>query len=366
MADSHPKTRLLFLDGLRGWAALIVMLTHVFIGSLPPVNTGPLNMLAWWPFTGQFSVGIFFVVSGFALSVAFLQDNDRRRLLKMAGGRYVRLMVPIFATCALVSIFLNAGIIPAPDERLPAYATNYAFDHSVGHLLWFSTWAVFVNFDFVNAYAGPLWTMSYELIASYCLFALMLICPTATLRRIACLGIGLYLVAIDSVYCWFFFGMSAAELYLLMQDRPKVARRAGWLGWILLVVGYWLPLNSPDIWARVVLVGVTFWFFGTMLSPTMRGLMSSRFSLLLGMISFPLYLVHESMIVAVGGRLYVGATSTFEMFLAGLAAIVASVLLAIAFIPIDNLGRKLARETGNLLEYLVMTAWRRFQPSAAG
>jgi peptidoglycan/LPS O-acetylase OafA/YrhL len=37
--------------------------------------------------------------------------------------------------------------------------------------------------------------------------------------------------------------------------------------------------------------------------------MSSRFSSFLGNVSFPLYLVHESMIVAVGGRIYVGASS---------------------------------------------------------
>jgi peptidoglycan/LPS O-acetylase OafA/YrhL len=346
-------TRYEFLDGLRGWAALNVMILHVFFGSLPAIDSESLPIWAWWPFTGVFSVGIFFVVSGFALSVAFLQDNDRKRLLRMAGGRYVRLMVPIFATCALVSFFLNTGIIPAPDTRLPAYATSYGFDPTVGHLAWFSIWAVFFNFDFVNTYAGPLWTMSYELVASYSLFVLMLACRPAILRRPVCLGFGLSLLAMDSVYCWFFFGMSAAELYLWLQRRPNMSRYAVWIGWGLLAAGYCFPLDGLGGGSRAVMTGVTLWFLGTMLLPPMRSFMSSRFSLFLGKISFPLYLVHESMIVAVGGRIYVGASSAWTMLLADLATVATSLLLAMAFVQVDNLGKVLSRKTGKLFEKAV-------------
>jgi peptidoglycan/LPS O-acetylase OafA/YrhL len=101
------------------------------------------------------------------------------------------------------------------------------------------------------------------------------------------------------------------------------------------------------------MTGVTLWFLGTMLLPPMRSFMSSRFSLFLGKISFPLYLVHESMIVAVGGRIYVGASSAWTMLLADLATVATSLLLAMAFVQVDNLGKVLSRKTGKLFEKAV-------------
>lgn len=335
------------------------MLTHVFIGSLPPIDYTPLHMSAWWPFTGSYLVGVFFVVSGFALSIGFLQNTRRKQLLRMIGGRYVRLLVPILATCALVSVFLNLGIIPASGERLPAYVSNYAFNPTADHVLWFSFWGVFFDFDFAYSYAGPLWTMAYELIGSYSLFALMLFVPQGAARRAVCLGIGFYLLATDSVYCWFFFGMAAAELYLWLQNRQSIGRYAEKVGWFLLALGFYLPLNVPAKWDRMVLLGVVCWFLGSMLVPTMRALMSSRISLFLGKLSFPLYLVHEAMIVAVGGPLYMGATTSLEKFLAGLAVAAASMVLAMVFVPIDTLGQTLSRKTGTMVVAAAEAVWRR-------
>lgn len=332
------------------------MLLHVFFGSLPPLGSKPISFPSWLPFTGAYMVGLFFVVSGFALSISFLQDNDRKRLLRMTGGRYVRLMVPIFATCALASICLNTGIIPAPAARLPAYATSYAFDPTLGHLLWFSTWAVFFNFDFGNTYAGPLWTMAYELIGSYSIFALLLLVKQVAVRRSLCLCIGVYLFMKESVYCYFFFGVMAAELYVWLQNRENLDAYAAKLAWVFLAAGFYLPSSHTP---KAVLAGVICWFVGTMLSPTMRRLMSARLSRFLGEISFPLYLVHETMIVAVGGPIYVAADSSVGKLMAGVAAATASILIARAALPVETGSKKAASWVGRLVADAVEMIWSR-------
>jgi peptidoglycan/LPS O-acetylase OafA/YrhL len=65
-ADQHPM-RFGFLDGLRGWAAVIVLFHHVFVDGLP-ANDFMADRLFWariFFMNGTFAVCLFFVISGF-------------------------------------------------------------------------------------------------------------------------------------------------------------------------------------------------------------------------------------------------------------------------------------------------------------
>ena len=55
---------------------------------------------------GSFAVSVFFVVSGFSLSVGYLERGDPAILVRLAAGRYLRLVVPIFAVCLIVHLLL--------------------------------------------------------------------------------------------------------------------------------------------------------------------------------------------------------------------------------------------------------------------
>ena len=66
---------------------------------------------------GTFAVCLFFVISGFSLSISYLQTGDERGLARMAAGRYVRLAIPIFAICSITYLLLGLNIIPPSAER---------------------------------------------------------------------------------------------------------------------------------------------------------------------------------------------------------------------------------------------------------
>ncbi len=103
-----------FLDGLRGWAAVIVLFHHVFVDGLP-ANDFMADRLFWariFFMNGTFAVCLFFVISGFSLSISYLQTGDERGLARMAAGRYVRLAIPIFAICSITYLLLALNIIP--------------------------------------------------------------------------------------------------------------------------------------------------------------------------------------------------------------------------------------------------------------
>src|SRR6202022_3314040 len=81
--SEKPVRRLRFLDGLRGWGAVVVLLFHVFSEGLPIDATIGDRLKYFIPFNGMMAVFVFFVVSGFSLSAL----PGRRRPSPMAEDR---------------------------------------------------------------------------------------------------------------------------------------------------------------------------------------------------------------------------------------------------------------------------------------
>ncbi len=135
--------RLKFLDGLRGWGAVIVLLYHVFSDGLPVDAVIGGQLKYYVPFNGTLAVLVFFVVSGFSLSVRYLAEGDIQSWLKIAAGRYLRLAIPILAACLVVHLVMVFGFVDPPAERLPKFGSFFNFAPTSWHLLKFSLFDVF-------------------------------------------------------------------------------------------------------------------------------------------------------------------------------------------------------------------------------
>jgi peptidoglycan/LPS O-acetylase OafA/YrhL len=146
-ADQHPM-RFGFLDGLRGWAAVIVLFHHVFVDGLP-ANDFMADRLFWariFFMNGTFAVCLFFVISGFSLSISYLQTGDERGLARMAAGRYVRLAIPIFAICSITYLLLALNIIPPfRGKAAPAGYLWHVHAKCCGTVRIFAGWGVCVS-----------------------------------------------------------------------------------------------------------------------------------------------------------------------------------------------------------------------------
>src|SRR4051794_41615722 len=68
--EASAQRRVTGLDGIRGLAALFVVVHHTYLESFPgyPVNTGP-SWLGWMLY-GHLAVVVFIALSGFSLAVA--------------------------------------------------------------------------------------------------------------------------------------------------------------------------------------------------------------------------------------------------------------------------------------------------------
>ncbi len=127
--SARASERLHGLDGIRGLAALFVVLHHCWLLSFPgyPSNTGP-----WWLgglVYGHFAVVIFIVLSGFSLSIAPSRSRwQLRSVREFARRRAWRILPPYWAALAF-SLAVAWWIVaqPGTDEPTGKSVAVYGF-----------------------------------------------------------------------------------------------------------------------------------------------------------------------------------------------------------------------------------------------
>ena len=112
-------TKLNYLDGLRGWAAAIVLLDHwMLMGYNDPTSQSQSVLWESWLFRtplrlfidGGFAVSIFFVLSGYVLMIKYMKNQGRTDLITSGLiKRYPRLMFPAFVSLILYYSWLHFG-----------------------------------------------------------------------------------------------------------------------------------------------------------------------------------------------------------------------------------------------------------------
>ncbi len=166
--------KLLFLDGMRGLAALYVLLFHLYTPDDLPAAVR--HGLSWLRF-GHYAVGIFIVLSGYSLMLPVVRSEDGH----IPGGtvnffkrRARRILPPYYAAmaCSLAVLFLarlgmNALHTTSGDQTL---ASQVEPGDLVTHLLLIHNWFP----RYVGQINGTHWSVAAEW-QIYFLFPLLLL-----------------------------------------------------------------------------------------------------------------------------------------------------------------------------------------------
>jgi peptidoglycan/LPS O-acetylase OafA/YrhL len=111
--------RLAGLDGIRGLAALYVVLNHVFLRAFPgyPVDHAPF--WAAWLIYGRFAVVVFIVLSGFSLALSPARHGWRLDGLSRFAARRARRILPPYWAALAFSLAVAWLVIPQPGHGMP-------------------------------------------------------------------------------------------------------------------------------------------------------------------------------------------------------------------------------------------------------
>ncbi|KAI1756876.1 hypothetical protein F4782DRAFT_549279 [Xylaria castorea] len=211
-----------YLDGLRGLAAVIVCVAHYtevnhpnltpWYGVSPDPATAPEPSWIQLPFvrvmfSGRPMVHVFFVMSGFALSVkalAAVRARDFAKchsiLISAALRRPIRLCGPPVVSMVFIILFIRAswlwGILPTLRQQLNDWVVA-AYYHV--------TWPWSSDIDLSPPYNVNLWTIPIELCHSTLLFLIIL--ALSRVRTAARVAFALAFV----MYCLRYGRWAAAE-----------------------------------------------------------------------------------------------------------------------------------------------------------
>ncbi len=223
------SNRFLELEGLRGVAAVVVAAYHFllafylfsFLGPRSPMVSAQNNFIEDNLYgnpimvflSGTFAVAIFFVLSGFVLSIGFFTIKKTEIIKKMAAKRYLRLMIPALASIMLCFLALLLGLGHIQEVA--------ALTHS-GWLA--ETWTF--NPDFLaavkggvidiftvsgNSYNNVLWTMQIEFVGSFIVFGFLMLFGKVKYRFIIYIFLGI--LTFNTWFIGFIAGMAMADLF---------------------------------------------------------------------------------------------------------------------------------------------------------
>jgi peptidoglycan/LPS O-acetylase OafA/YrhL len=301
------KQRLLELDGIRGWAAMVVLLYHLILevfGQLFPVYN---NLFFRAIFDGNLAVCIFFILSGDALSSSFISSGKFSVLARLIVKRYFRLAGPVLLATLIVYLLMSFNFVfnkEAGDIVLrPIWlGSQLNFEPNFEDAFKFGVRFVFTDFHFESSYNPYLWPMSIELLGSFVTFMYLAIYRNLKKPLMVVVFFAFIFLIARSYYSLFCIGIFFSHMrnqgFFNRVFESKYSRNLTLLGTLLLIFLLMInnSLSEKVFQSQVVLAGLIVFIIYSR-----KGYIqffSNPISVYLGKISFPLYITHFAVIIS--------------------------------------------------------------------
>ncbi|NGM84290.1 acyltransferase [Paenibacillus sp. 7124] len=318
------EKKLFYLDGVRGLAAFAVVISHYIQVFYPAALNGrqqqahfkwdiwyghsPINLF----YNGQFAVCLFFVLSGYVLSVKMFENElDNETFLKLlhssALRRYIRLAVPAAVSVLLVYLAIITNAFYLQDIWGTTWTdmkkNYYALDTNIYTVIKAAIFDPFFRFK-AHPYNPVLWTMSYELLGSFLIFGFLALFGRVKKRWIVYMVLSF--AFIQTYFVAFLWGMLLADLLkhkwvqsilmkvlvLLMGIYLGSAPYTSLMGTMYEPIEVWTKNFDIDPRLLARTLGAAMILFALLRSKLLQYVFGWKPFVYLGQISFSLYLIH--------------------------------------------------------------------------
>ena len=229
------------LEGVRGLAAIMVVLHHSLLAFYPVMVFGPGGLqhtrfednIFGTPlaivYAGTFAVAIFFVLSGFVLTVGFFQTKSETIIKKLASKRYLRLMLPALAVTMLAYICIKLGfpqyIAKAAGITGSVWLSGSSWNPDLTFIqsIFSGTIGIFTQGN--SPFDNVLWTMLTEFAGSFIVFAFVLLFGSSKHRWLSYIVISIF--TFNTWFLPFIIGMGLADLY--SSGKLEVFKKKRWV-----------------------------------------------------------------------------------------------------------------------------------------
>lgn len=323
-ANGAPQTRVEFryLDGMRGVAALAVVIFHTFLFTGREGQAAlELPLIGWIVGYGYLGVPIFIVLSGYVLMMPLTRSPTlqfRGGVTKFWGRRAKRILPPYFAAL-LVSLALIVCVPVMNRQSGTAWDSKIPVD--LGGVLSHLVLIHHVSPNWAFQIDGPLWSVALEwqiyffmpllLLPLFRRFSPWIVTPVITVVMLGASFLGFAQWAHPWLLGLFAAGMFAAQLTMAPTVRRSTAR---WLTATVISSVVLLVILSPfiqgKVWFSEIIAGGGFMALLVILGRrTTAGKSIGIFRLFqskplryVGLVSYSVYLLH-SPLLALGNLL---------------------------------------------------------------
>ncbi|KAI8280964.1 hypothetical protein K4K56_011961 [Colletotrichum sp. SAR 10_98] len=246
--SNEPQRRKLnhtaYLDGLRGVAAFVVYIFHFSYLWFPDLGWGygfeGHRLFLQMPIiralhSGRASVTVFFVISGFVLTLKTLtmihNGKGDQALSTLAGSAFrrpFRLYLPIFAATFIIALLVYGGNYVRDPSGAPVPPRGETLEDQLQHWFWstvnlMNPFRPIINRENMKGseYDGHLWTIPVEFKGSLLVFFLLLIFARTKrwIHMVSVMGTGVWLVHTgDWDQALFCAGLLLAEMSIILPN----------------------------------------------------------------------------------------------------------------------------------------------------
>lgn len=311
------------LDGLRGVAALVVVVHHVLLSE--PSLAGayrarpdPQGRVAHWftfsplhvAWAGGEAVLVFFVLSGFVLSVGPV-GGSRVRWVDYYPRRMVRLYLPVVAALA-VALPQARWLRPTSVDPHAGWVYNAHIGSGTLHAFLRDSTVWHEKATFLD---GPVWSLHWEVLFSLLLPAYLLLARARSRLAAGAAALALLVMAgVGAGHGWGsltylpVFGLGvlvAAQRDLLVEVATRWSPWLAGVGGLLLTARWWLsrgdalPPLRAGVAVSLAVAGAALLVLAFLAGAVGSWAARDRWVRWLGRRSFSLYLVHAPIIISV-------------------------------------------------------------------